>query len=245
MEADRLKIQVAFENEIGMRFVLVPAGTFTMGSPDEEDLHHPDEGPQHLVTISKAYYLSIFETTNGQYRRFRPDHQAPDRFRGDDQPAVRVSHDDAVAFSAWLSNRDRSHRYRLPTEAEWEYACRAGTSTRFSFGDAISMDDANVRTGERTPREATMPVGSLRSNSWGIFDMHGNVQEWCADWEGRYASGPATDPLERSDSGSRVLRGGSFESFDTQARSAWRNGNSHDARSVNFGFRLAVSARTP
>ena len=131
-EAKKHGVPVAFENDIGMRFVLIPAGTFVMGSPEDEEGRDDDE-VQHKVTITKPCYMQVTEVTNRQYKQFRANHASSTATKdldGDDQPAVRVSLADCAAFAAWLGERDTARTYRLPTEAEWEYACRAGTTTR-------------------------------------------------------------------------------------------------------------------
>ena len=245
-EATRLGVPVAFENSIGMRFVLVPSGTFTMGSPVGEESRSRDETP-HEVVLSKAYYLSVNETTNGQYRRFKGDHDSGTKFNGDKQPVVNVSHDDAVAFIEWLNGQDRGRVYRLPTEAEWEYACRAGTTTAFWFGETISTEQANYdgdqvygKGAKGVDRRKTTDVGSFPANGWGLYDLHGNVYEWCSDRYGDYPSGKATDPAGPSSGTSRVLRGGSWDNFPTFLRSAFRFGFDPVYGDVGMGLRAAV-----
>jgi formylglycine-generating enzyme required for sulfatase activity len=231
-------------NSIGMKLALVPAGQFLMGSPSTEDGRCEDEGPQHPVCITRPFFLGVSPVTVRDFRLFiratgfrtKVEIQAQGAYRwtgtawkrdpscnwekpgfpqGEGHPVVCVSWDDAVAFCGWLSRRE-GKRYRLPTEAEWEYACRAGTTTPFSFGKTISPDQANYE-GSFAPgrgkkgicRAQTTPVGSFPPNAWGLFDMHGNVWEWCQDWYGHdyYRDSPREDPQGPESSEYRVLRG--------------------------------------
>ncbi len=251
-EAFRLQLSVAYRHDqTHMRFVLVPGGTFTMGSPDSELGRYDDEGPQHEVTIS-PFYLAITETTNAQFRRFKAEHDSGTGLDGADQPVVQVSHGEASAFAAWLAERGVLPGARLPTEAEWEYACRAGTTTCFSFGDMLSTDQANY-DGSRgsqggSPgwyRGKTLPVGRLGHNPWGLYDMHGNAWEWCSDWMAPYSALAQRDPQGPASGGSRVLRGGSWLADPWNVRAAFRAGLAPGDRYDRIGFRLAlpVSAR--
>jgi formylglycine-generating enzyme required for sulfatase activity len=222
-----------------MKLVLIPAGTFTMGSPLNEARRDDDEGPQKQVTLTKPFYMGIYEVTQAQYNAVMGSN--PSQFKDDwSHPVENVSWNDAVAFCKKLSEKT-GRTVRLPTEAEWEYACRAGSRTRYSFGD-----DA-----EQLPRYAwfrknsgskTQPVGQKQSNAWGLFDMHGNVWEWCSDWSGSYANAVATDPTGPKGGKSRVLRGGCWYSHSQYCRSADRGGGSPGLRGGNYGFRVAVSA---
>jgi hypothetical protein len=181
--------------------------------------------------------MSATEVTNAQYEQFDPDHRAQ-RHRtfnpGDDDAVGNVSWHDAVAFCAWLSEKE-GKPYRLPTEAEWEYACRAGTTTHYWMGDRLP-DDFWIR-GNRT-------VAKQDPNPWGLYDMHGNVEEWCLDWYGRYEEGPATDPVGRSDGRVKVLRGGSDKDGPAFLRSSNRAGTLPEFRMEQWGFRV-VRAEMP
>ena len=168
-------------NSIGMKLVLIPAGEFLMGSPESDSDAPDEEKPQHKVRISKPFYLGVTEVTQEQYERVMGEN--PSRFKGDPQrPVEKVSWEDAVAFCRKLSEKE-GRTYRLPTEAEWEYACRAGSQTKWSFGDDDSalkeyawyLDNAD---------STTHPVAQKKPNAWGLYDMHGNVWEWCQDWYG-------------------------------------------------------------
>jgi formylglycine-generating enzyme required for sulfatase activity len=234
-EGQRLGVPVAIENEIGMRFVLIPGGTFTMGSPESERMRRDDEA-QREVTLS-PFYLSIVETTNAQYRAFQDDHEGS----GPLQPAVEVSHDEAVAFAAWLAGRGTHRGARLPTEAEWEYACRAGTNTQFSTGETISTDQAHFYDdrkggGVRGP----IPVGTLTHNLWGLYDMHGNALEWCSDWYAAYSAGSQGNPQGPASGSLRVTRGGCFVNDRPKIRSAVRSSYAPGDRAGGIGFRVAL-----
>jgi len=228
-------------NTIGMKYVLIPAGSFTMGSPLEEPGRDDDE-KLHEVTISKPFYLQTTEVTQGQWKRVMKDN--PSRFKesGDDCPVENVSWDDAQKFIKRLNEMEGNNKfkYRLPTEAEWEYACRARTNTSFSFkGDASKLNEYGWYSSNSERR--THPVKTLKPNLWGLYDMHGNVWEWCQDWYGDYPSSPITDPKGSAKGARRVLRGGSWNYHEEDCWSANRAFNSPDGRLLNLGFRLARS----
>jgi serine/threonine-protein kinase PpkA len=253
--ARRASLPVAFENPIGMRFVLVPAGTFTMGAPKAEEGRGGDESPFE-ATLTRPYYVQVTEVTNAHYRRFRPDHDsglaAGGTLGGDTQPVVKVTWDDAVAFAAWLTGQDPARAYRLPTEAEWEHACRAGTRTPFWFGATISTSQANY-DGKGTYgggargeyRRVTTPAGTFAANPWGLYDVHGNVWEWCQDWYGPYPAVAAENPAGPATGEMRILRGGSWYDPPTKLRSAFRNTAAPTASGGLAGFRLVVTPPSP
>ena len=226
-----------FTNSIGMKFVLVPAGTFQMGSTKDEQPDRGDDERQHWVTISRPFYLQTTEVTQGQYQRVM--RKNPSHFHGENRPVERVSWDDAQKFIKKLNQMEKTDKYRLPTEAEWEYACRAGSTTRFCFGDDEAKLGEYAWYGENSGSK-TRPVKQKKPNAWGLFDMHGNVYEWCQDWYGEYPAGPVTDPTGPASGRGRVLRGGSWY-FDARcARSALRNYNRYPGfRDCNIGFRVA------
>ena len=300
----------AIGNILDMKFILVPAGEFMMGSAESPQalaaaypqLKHArfldlaDEAPVHRVRIKRAFYLGQHEVTVGQFRRFlqasgyRPESEAdgtggygynpdydPDRSesgdafegrdlryswrnpgfaQGDDHPVVNVSWNDAAAMARWLSETE-GQTYRLPTEAEWEYAARAGTRTRYHSGDdpASLLKAANVFDIDAARNWAkwrdmalaghdgfafTAPVGSFAPNNFGLYDMHGNVWEWCADWHGDdyYAHSPTDDPTGPASGTVRVRRGGSWHTWPFYARASYRNWNSAKTRYTLVGFRL-------
>jgi formylglycine-generating enzyme required for sulfatase activity len=263
-----------FVNSIGMRLKLIPAGEFEMGSPENDPNARNDEKPQHRVWITRPFYLGIHPVTRGQFRRFveATRHQteaeqdgkggwvwdaAADKWVQDpkltwrtpgfeqtnDHPVVIVSWNDALAFSDWLT-RQEGQEYRLPTEAEWEYACRAGTATRFSFkGDKLAL--GRYAWYKDNSNNQTHPVGQKEPNGFGLYDMHGNVWEWCWDWyEAEYyrqmpADDASPDPRGPGRAAYRVIRGESWASRAEDARSARRGGSPPVTGDQHKGFRLA------
>jgi formylglycine-generating enzyme required for sulfatase activity len=229
-------MQNDFTNRLGMKFVLIPAGTFMMGSPSNEP-GRSDSETQHQVTISRPFYLQTTEVTQRQWRQTMGNNPSYFKNCGDDCPVENVSWNDVQEFIGKLNNMERTDKYRLPTEAEWEYAARAETMTRFYSGD---NDDDLSRVGwygENSGME-THPVGKKRPNAWGLYDMHGNVWEWVQDWKGGYPSGSVTDPEGPSLGSYRVVRGGSWEVNAWGCRSANRNFYDPGVRIDSLGFRF-------
>ena len=248
-----------YTNPIGMRLVLIPAGEFMMGgdeSPEEVARKstlddsiasaewYKDEQPQHKVRITKPFYMCAYEVSQGRYEMVMG--QNPSDSKGADNPVENVSWDDATEFCKRLS-QEVGIEYRLPTEAECEYACRARTMTPFYTGATISTDQANyngywtygnVRKGEY--RGKTMPVGTFPANAFGLFDMHGNVCEWCADFydNSSYARSPNDDPKGPDAGGPRVVRGGYWASDAVSCRAAHRFPVMPSARNCGYGFRV-------
>jgi formylglycine-generating enzyme required for sulfatase activity len=232
--------------------VVVPAGSFTIGSPPDELRRYNDEGPQVLVRLTEPFALGRYPVTFEEYDAFvaatgreRPGDAGWGRGR---RPVINVSWHDAQAYVGWL-NRQTGGDYWLPSEAEWEYACRAGTTTAFSCGPTISVGQANYDgtysygSGRKGLfRRETTFVGAFAANAFGLYDMHGNVWEWCADiWHGSYLGAPVngTAWLDEGDPTRRVLRGGSWNSSPWFLRSAVRNRLEPDFRDDNIGFRVA------
>ena len=229
-----------------LEMVWIEPGTFQMGSPDSERGRLSNEGPVHRVTISQGFYLGKYEVTQGQWESVmgtRP-WQGEDNVRsGSDYPAVYVSWEDAQEFIRRLNTSLSGNLYRLPTEAEWEYACRAGTMTRWSFGDDESQlthyawySDNSWDVGGRYGHS----VGTKRANPWGLYDLHGNVWEWVKDRHRHdyYRSSPSVDPQGPSSGSRRVIRGGAYHNYAQELRSAIRTNNSPSRRRRNVGFRL-------
>ena len=215
--------------------VLIPAGKFVMGSPKKEDGRDDDEA-QHEVTLTKSYYMGKYEVTQEHCKAVMGKN--PSSIKGAKLPVTHVCSDDCHEFIKKL-NEITKGKYRLPTEAEWEYACRAGTTTAYSFGSKITPKDANYDdSGIGKPIE----VGSYNPNAFGLYDMHGNVWEWCEDWKVNYPKGAVTDPKGPAKGEYRVLRGGSFVSLESSARSSNRNSNTPTNRYNDDGFRLARTA---
>jgi uncharacterized protein (TIGR02996 family) len=255
-------------NSIGMEFVLIRPGHFWMGSPVSEDSHHADEGPRHRVRITRPFYLGRYQVTQEQYEQVLGLRPSKFRSGGDESemvagldtrrfPVESVSWMEAVAFCAALSDRPAERaagrQYRLPTEAEWEYACRAGTawSAPFHFGYSLSSRQANfdgsrpygLRTARGPNLRRPCVVGSYPPNAFGLYDMHGNVWEWCADWydEHYYRHSPEFDPPGPAEGESRVLRGGSFFFIGSSCGAAIRFCRRDSSPSSQDGFRVAFS----
>jgi formylglycine-generating enzyme required for sulfatase activity len=254
-------------NSIGMKLVPIPAGSFTMGqdgpATDYKFLKHPercddadwDEKPAHQVTITAPFHMAATEVTLGQYRKLFPTLRAG---KGDDDEALRgVSWHEAVDFCKRLSKKE-GRTYRLPTEAEWEYACRAGTTTVFHTGDKLP-DGSHAWIGntgfleryfpnlDKLPAEcrlekpgAKLTVGRGPANAWGLHDMHGNVAEWCHDWYGPYEAGAQTDPVGRAEGDFRVFRGGHHTTWARLLRSANRGAWIPEAVNEQLGFRVVL-----
>ena len=237
-------------NSIGMKLVLIPKGTFMMGSPESEERRDKNE-TQHEVTISKDYYLGVYEVTQAQYEKVmgkNPSHFEKRVIRKSDSsmyPVEMVSWEDAVEFCKKLSDLPEEKKagrlYRLPTEAEWEYACRAGSKTAYSFGEGSkSLGDYAWFDGNSNTQ--THPVGEKKANAWGLYDMHGNVWEWCSDWYGEYPKGAVSDPVGPREGSYRVGRGGSWSDGAALCRSADRGWLDPSDRDNDFyGFRVALS----
>jgi len=222
---------------VEMRLVLIPAGKFKMGSPANEKGRDKDEGPQRAVTISKPFYMNVCEVTQAQYNAVMGAN--PSGFKGANRPVEQVSWNDAVTFSKKVSQKT-GRTVSLPTEAEWEYACRAGTTTCFSFG-ADDKDLGDYAWYRKNSGGKTHPVGQKKPNAWGLYDMHGNVWEWCSDWYAKsYAKLVDKDPRGPKFGFKRVLRGGSWNFNAALCRSARRTWW-YPARRFNyFGFRVVL-----
>ena len=218
-----------------MEFVSIPAGIFTMGSPPSVLERGPKE-LLHEVTISKGFCLGKYEVTQRQWQAVMRSN--PSFHSGPEKPVEQVSWYDVQVFVQKLNAAVGDSLYRLPSEAEWEYACRAGTTTRWSFGDNESdLGLYSWYSGNNSP-SGPKGVGTKLANPWGLFDMHGNVGEWCLDWDGDYSEGIQVDPVGPA-SGSRRVRRGGFWFFPADyTRSAHRSSYSPDGRSSNIGFRL-------
>ncbi|MEM9772014.1 MAG: formylglycine-generating enzyme family protein [Cyanobacteria bacterium P01_D01_bin.73] len=266
LRRQKLKVQCYVEdlgNDISLELIPIPGGSFTMGSPEAEEESMERERPQHPVTV-QPFYMGRFPVTQAQWRAVaaypsvdRKLESSPSNFPGDNRPVEQVSWDDAVEFCKRLSDHSGKD-YRLPSEAQWEYACRAGTTTPFHFGETLTDELSNYRAKDDKLlgkgaydrgilgryREETTDVDIFPANSWGLHDMHGNVLEWCADtWHGDYASSPEDDsPRTDGKSKNRVLRGGSWIYAPGLCRSAFRNGSSREDRLNVAGFRVCCVA---
>jgi formylglycine-generating enzyme required for sulfatase activity len=250
-------------NPIGMKLALIPAGEFLMGLPDSDPDADPDEKPQHRVQITRPFYLGVHEVTQAQYRAVTG--ATPSTFkRFGDLPVETVGWLDAIAFCNALSRKEgltpfyvidgqrvevpdwEGAGYRLPTEAEWEYACRAGSATRFCFGDDAAVL-GNFAWYSRNSVGWTHPVGQKQPNAWGLYDMHGNVAEWC--WDGfipdSYQKSPGAVPFDPSPDQQRLVRGGNWYTDPNECRSAYRCSVDLDYRDHGAGFRVSRSSWVP
>ena len=237
--------RIALAKGVDMTFAWIPPGTFLMGSPPGEPERGEDE-KQHRVTLSQGFYLGMHAVTQAQWQAVMGDN--PSSFKGKNRPVEQVSWDDCQEFLTKLSQRD-GKRYGLPTEAEWEYACRAGTTTPFHFGVTIATEQANYNGNypynkgtKGIDREQTTPVGSFPPNAWGLFDMHGNVWEWCQDEYRPYGQINTKNILEieNMDEIARVLRGGSWYTLAWYCRAADRFRLAPRRNGYDFGFRVAL-----
>jgi formylglycine-generating enzyme required for sulfatase activity len=243
----------AFVNKAGMKLVWIKPGSFTMGSPKDEEQRGADETP-HKVTLTKGFYMAATLVTQLQWEEVMGTDANPSHFKGQDYdekkilPVDSVSWDECRAFCAKLSAYD-GKKYDLPTEAEWEYACRAGTSTTFWWGSSISTDQANYngkegygKDGKATGLylEKPTPVRQFKPNPWGLYDMHGNLCQWCQDWREPYPEKDVTDPVRllKGDRDVRVLRGGSWELGPQYCRSASRDSLGPAIRNNIVGCRV-------
>ena len=221
-------------NGVELEMIAIPGGKFLMGSPEGEG--NDWEKPQHEVNV-QSFYLGKFPITQAQYEQVISNN--PSRFKGDDRPVECVSWDEAAAFCQRLSEQTVK-KYRLPTEAEWEYACRAGTTTKYSFGDENTDKLANY---DRNVGKTT-PVGQYKANNFDLFDMHGNVWEWCQDdWHDNYENAPTNSKAWYSEDKSRkVTRGSSWLSNPSGCRSASRDYSSRGDHYIDVGFRVVCVA---
>jgi formylglycine-generating enzyme required for sulfatase activity len=266
IKIDRQPKQITFckeplSEEVALELVQIPAGEFFMGSPENE-LDRPDaESPQHLVTVP-GFWMGQYPVTQAEWRvvaglpkvsrDLKPD---PSRFKGNRHPVEQVSWYDAVEFCDRLTQHT-GRTYRLPSEAEWEYACRAGTTTPFHFGETIATEVANYhgeyiygRGNKGEYRQATTPVDHFGvANAFGLSDMHGNVYEWCLDhWHGNYEGAPTDGRAwlddNDNDNDPRIIRGGSWFDNPRYCRSAYRFHDTPDDTINGLGFRVVVAPR--
>ena len=221
-------------NEIAkptIKWALIPAGKFMMGSPASE-VDRSDNESQHEVSLS-AFKMSAYEVTFSQYDAFcdatKREKPSDEGWGRGQRPVINVSWDDATAFAEWMG-------CRLPTEAEWEYACRAGSTADFNTGKKPTNTQANYKT--KPTRARITAVGSFAANAWGLYDMHGNAWEWCSDWFRNYPSSPQTNPIGPSEGEYRIYRGGSWKSEWHSCRAWYRNKSAPGYSDNSIGFRL-------
>jgi sulfatase modifying factor 1 len=226
--------------DLSLEMLWCKPGAFQMGSPEEEEGRYDDE-TLHEVTLTSGYWLGKHPVTQTQWEKVMGSN--PSYFKGANRPVEEVSWDDVTSFCYKLTELEREAgrlpagmEYQLPTEAQWEYACRAGTTTAYAFGDSLTSDQANIDGG---PDETT-DVGKYPANPWGFHDMHGNVWEWCADWYEKFTSRAVSDPVGPADGSGRVGRGGSWGDTASFARSAYRDRNESAFSNCYLGFRLSL-----
>jgi formylglycine-generating enzyme required for sulfatase activity len=231
LPAQQPKLGGSVTNSLGMKFVWIHPGTFTMGSPREEADRVNNETP-HKVTLTKGFYLGVHLVTQQQWQAVMGNN--PSRFKGEKNlPVEGVSWEDCQEFIKKVQEKEKRH-YRLPTEAEWEYACRAGTKTPFHVGFQLFPGEANFLGRQTTP------IGNFRPNAFGLYDMHGNLYEWCQDWYGEYPENAVVDPQGPAAGRERVVRGGCWGIGPSGCRSAYRRPFEANRRSDCFGFRLVL-----
>jgi eukaryotic-like serine/threonine-protein kinase len=248
--AHYLGVPIEMRNSVRMRLRLIPPGEFTMGSADDEHGHEANEGPQHRVHITRPYFIGVCEVTTEQYEAVMGEAPWTDKGEGEiskrgDCPATFVSWNDANDFCKKLSSLEDCE-YRLLTEAEWEYACRAGSVTAWSCGDSPEMLSDHAWLAENSKaigKTCPLPVGQKRSNAWGLHDMHGNVWERCQDWFDQYRESSEYNPVGPSEGSVRVVRGGGWDTAAQFTRSADRHGSPPHDTSLALGFRVAFTLR--
>lgn len=238
--AAKMPSEKYYVNSIGMKFVRIEPGSFDMGNAQGGDF---DEIPVHKVNITRPFYMGVYEVTNEQYEQFDKTHKY---FRGrkglsrtSNSAAIFVDWNQAKAFCKWLS-KNEGLPYRLPTEAQWEYACRAGTTTQYSTGDELPKISYKSQQRAWDPNVVDLTVGMGPANPWGLYDMHGNVEEWCEDWYGPYVGGEQKDPVGRFDGDFRVTRSGSHNTPVEYLRSANRLGTLPEDKHWLIGFRVVI-----
>lgn len=236
------------EGSTGMAFVRIDPGSFTMGSPSDETGREAQE-VVHAVSISRAFWLGRTEVTQAEWTRVMGSNPSHFADRSGTHPVERVNWHDVQVFLRRLEQRAPGGRFRLPTEAEWEYACRAGSTTPYATGDTLGPTDANLTVVDRRAgapasivQRGTAPVASFAPNGWGLFDMHGNVWEWTADAHCPYPTGAATDPTSTCDSPLKVIRGGSWYFEADSARCALRHTHHPQDLGFSLGFRVVREA---
>ena len=260
----RAEITLDLGGGAAIRLALLPAGKFTMGSPDKEVLReHLHDENLHEVTLSKPFYLGATHVTVDQFSAFvrktgdttdaereggGPTWRSPGIPQKGDHPAVCISFNDAKAFCDWVT-KVQGKNCHLPTEAQWEYACRAGTSTAYCWGNDPAAGKPWAHW-NAAAHGGTLPAGSLKPNAWGLYDMHGNALQWCSDCYGPYAQGAVTDPAgptapfpyDHSGGQTHVLRGGAWHLHPLDCRAAYRHWGPVDHRPSSLGFRVCVDA---
>jgi uncharacterized protein (TIGR02996 family) len=241
------RLSIPLAKGVRLELVLIPPGSYYMGShgaespPDADD----DELPRHRVNLMRGFFLGVYAVTQSQWAEVL--NESPSHFRGRNRPVERVSWHDSVRF---CTHAVYGLPFRLPTEAEWEYSCRAGSATLFAFGDVITTDQINYDgnysyndSPKGVYRHQTTSVGTFAPNAWGLYEMHGNVWEWCSDWFGAdyYGVSPADDPPGPAEGAARVLRGGSWFFSPRPCRTTYRFSGDPSTADDDYGCRVALS----
>lgn len=229
------EITLDLGNNIMMEFVYIDKGSFLMGS--DEQIGDEDESPKHEVCISKPFYMGKYEVTQKQWKQIMGSNNS--NFKGDDNPVDTVSFLECNEFAKKLSDITKK-KVSLPTEAQWEYACRAGSDTKWFFGDDEN-DIEEYGWIDSNSNMQTHPVGLKKPNKFGLYDMYGNIQEWCSDWyTNPYLTDDKINPQGPKNGDSKVIRGGAWGDFPDNARSAYRNANGEDISNDGTGFRVVI-----
>ena len=236
---------VVLPGNVPLDLVWCPPGTFWMGSPNDE-VGRGDSETRHRVTLTRGFWMGKYPVTQEQWEAVMGAGTNPSHFKGAELPVEQVSWEDSQVFLEKVNALASGGGFRLPTEAEWEYACRAGTETAFCYGNRLDATMANFDGnypygggGTGVYRQKTTRVGMFKPNGWGLYDMHGNVWEWCQDWYGGFSVGAEIDPTGAASGSRRVLRGGSWIHVASRCRSAYRGGDAPSSRNDNLGFRVA------
>jgi formylglycine-generating enzyme required for sulfatase activity len=244
-------ITVDLGDGVKMEFLSLPPGKFTMGAAPGEDGAYADESPQQTVIIDKDIWIGKYEVTQAQWQRVMSNNPSGFQEAGPSAPVESVTWDDCAVFFEKLnallasnSNGPALKGFRLPTEAEWEYACRAGTTTRFSDG-GYAGEVTEFAWCSANSENTTHPVGQKKPNAWGLYDMQGNVWEWCSDWYGTYSEGLKKNPTGQPYGASRVLRGGSWAGYTLSTRSGRRFFSLPSVSTNEFGLRAAWERTKP
>ncbi len=233
-----------FINKLGMEFVFIPSGTFTIEIVSDK-ANTVNTVTSHQVTLTRGFYMQKTEVTQELWKRVMGKNPSFFKECGDDCPVEQISWNEVQQFIKRLNQMESTDKYSLPTEAEWEYACRAGKGTPFAFGDCLTTSDANYNGDfpftsceKGLYRGSPIRTGLLSPNVWGLHDMHGNVWEWCQDWLGDYSSDAVSDPLGTPSGSLRVIRGGGWNSYAKACRSDNRSGIDPAKKFANLGFRV-------
>lgn len=234
------EIAVDLGGGVKLEMLLIPAGGFLMGSPDSDKRATPDETPQHWVRINKPFYMGKYPVTQEQWETVMGSN--PSQLKGPKNPVEMISWDDCQAFLGKLNAKasGQGGRFALPTEAQWEYACRAGSTTKYYFGDDESQLGDYAWCNATSEGKTSHPVGLKKPNAWGLYDMQGNVWELCQDWydDGYYVLSPADDPAGPAEGTDRVHRGGIWTNSPTGCRSAYRTYSPPQFRDCRQGMRI-------